>query len=170
MTTSPKRLGELLVGKGLISPAQLDMGLSEQRSTKEFLGAILVRKGWLKEEQLLKTLAEQAGIPYGHLEAAEIDWAVARRFSPSLLLEHHCFPTHMDGQAVVVAIANPLDAWATSALEKEAGFRQVRLMLAPEQEILAAIQQAHRQAVKSLKPPSQGHDDDDTEQTEPTVP
>ncbi len=134
-----KRLGELLVNKGLLSQARLTAALQEQRTTQEFLGALCVRKGWVSEDALLDALAEQFGMPRAHMEQEQIDEAVAKRFSPALLREHHCLPLRLDGQAVVVAIANPLDAWAVSELEREAGLYQVRLALAPAKDIDVAV-------------------------------
>jgi len=49
-----------------------------------------------------------------------------------------------------VAIHNPLDAWAVSALESQAGGKKLRLVLAPAQEIAAAIQGHHQRALRNL--------------------
>lgn len=134
-----QRLGELLIGKGLLRPAQLQEALEIQRSTQEFLGVLLVRRGWLTEEALLETLAEQFGISRIHLDREPIDWEVASRFPFRLLSEHDCFPIRMDGEEVALALANPLDAWAISEVERVAGFRRVRLLLCPLREIRAAL-------------------------------
>ncbi len=145
MATQP--LGELLIHKGLITRAQLTAALQAQRVSKEFLGALCVRKGWVAEDALLDALAEQFGMPRVHLDQERLDGAVAGRFSPALLKEHHCVPLRLDGQAVLVAIANPLDAWAVSELEREAGFRKVHLVLASAKEIddaVARLQQVNR--------------------------
>lgn len=134
-----KRLGELLVEKGMISPQQLEVALERQRSTREFLGVILVSKGWVSEEDLLRVLAEQFDMPFTRLAEQEVDWSFAMRFSKPIVLEHHCFPLRMDGREVTVAVGNPLDVWAISELERQAGFRKVRLVLMSTQDILKAI-------------------------------
>ena len=139
MGVTSVRIGELLVRKGLLSQAQLAAALQEQRASKEFLGALCVRKGWVSEDALLDALAEQFGMARVHLDQERLDGNVAKHFSPALLKDHHCVPLRLEGQAVVVAIANPLDAWAVSALEQEAGFRTVRLVLASMKEIDAAV-------------------------------
>ena len=145
-----ERLGELLVSRGLLKPWQLEQALQEQRATKEFLGALLLRKHWLTEDALLETLAEQFGLPYTHVRDEEIDWAVAGRFSSTVLLEHHCFPMRMDQRSLTVAIADPLDAWVMGELERIAGVRTVQLVLAPMRDIQEAIQQAQRYALQHL--------------------
>ena len=152
-----KRLGELLMGKGLLSAGQLDQALQEQRANGELLGAILVRKKWVKEEDLLKALGEQMDIPYVRLASQTVDWMLANRFSPTLLTEHLCFPIRIEGRSLVVAIADPLDAWAMSELEKEAANRgwKLQLALAAGQEIHDALAKAKQHAIQSLRmPPS----------------
>ena len=145
-----KRIGELLITKGLIRPWQLNLALEEQRASHEFLGAILVKKGWLKEEALLQALAEQFGLRYVHLLHEDVDWKVARHFSSSLMKDHHCVPVRMNRDTLTVAMCNPLDAWAMSELQREAGFRKVEVVLAATQEIDGAIQWCHQEAMKSV--------------------
>ena len=59
-----KRLGDVLIEKGLITESQLEMVILEQQKTKQALGVILLREK-LVEEELLKTivlpLAEKIG-------------------------------------------------------------------------------------------------------------
>ncbi len=133
--TQTKRLGELLVSKGLLTSTQLEEVLQAQRSTGELMGVILVRKGWISEEQLLGTLSEQFGMPRVHLDSQRVDWDLVKRFPTSLLGEHSCFPVRQEGSAVVVAISDPLDAWTMSGLEREARGLQVRFVLASRGEI-----------------------------------
>jgi len=146
-----ERLGELLVSRGLLKPWQLEQALQEQRTTKEFLGALLVRRRWLTEEALLETLAEQFGVPFVHLSDQQIDWTVAGRFSSTVLMEHHCFPMRMDHRMLTVALANPLDAWVISELERVAGPRKVRLLLAPMRDIQEALQRAQHYSLQQLR-------------------
>jgi len=59
----PSRLlGELLVERGLIVPADLEEALAEQRATGRRLGEVLVSRGALTGAQLTRALAEQYGI------------------------------------------------------------------------------------------------------------
>ena len=59
-----KRLGELLVDRGAIQPADVDKALYIQRSAGGKLGALLVRTGAISEDLLLSTLSEQLGAVY----------------------------------------------------------------------------------------------------------
>lgn len=57
-----KRLGLLLVEKGLLSAEELDAALAEQRSGGGLLGDILVRSGFTSRPAIQDALAEQSGV------------------------------------------------------------------------------------------------------------
>lgn len=139
-----KRIGELLVGKSLITRNQLDQALMRQQTTKEFLGTILVQMGAIEPDVLQATLAEQFHLPQASLAPEQVDWAVPKSFPNSVLADGKCFPFRQEGETVTVAVANPLDAWALSAVEDAAGFRKVKAVLVSERELQAALQ-AYRQ-------------------------
>jgi len=156
MTPAPKRIGEVLIEKGLIKPWQLDMALQLQRTNKAFLGAILVLKGWITEEALLTALADQFCLPFVRIAPEQADWAVATRYSPALTEQHVCLAISADQNSVTVAIANPLDAWAISEVEALAGTKRVNLVLATVKDIQAAYRYGQEQAAKRLKMPPRG--------------
>ena len=139
-----KRIGELLIDKGLITRNQLDQALERQRATKEFLGGILIQMGAITAEALRTILAEQFHLPQVSLTPDGVDWAVPKSFPASVLADGKCFPFRADANTVTVAIANPLDAWALSVFEEAAGFRKVQPVLVAERE-LQAVLHAYRQ-------------------------
>ena len=151
MRKSPKRIGEILIEKGLISEAQLHDALQEQKVSNGFLGAILLKKGLVSKQKFLESLAEQFGIPFVDLKAEYIDMELARRFSSSLILDHKCFPLRRDEESITVAIVNPLDAVAISKLDEEAKPRRVNLVLVAEEDIKEAIQNYRRYVSDSIR-------------------
>jgi Tfp pilus assembly pilus retraction ATPase PilT len=58
MEYTMKRLGEILVDRGLVSKEKLAAALLEQTVTKERIGKILVRNGFLRQDMLLELLRE----------------------------------------------------------------------------------------------------------------
>jgi len=93
---------------------------------------------------LLTTLAEQFGMAHERLKPEQVDWAVVEQFRASTLSSGSVFPIRADAESVTVAIANPLDVGALSAIEKAAGFRTVKPVLVLEED-LCRVQQAYRQ-------------------------
>jgi hypothetical protein len=55
-------LGELLIGKGLVTKEELELALTEQSESGRLLGAILVERGFVSGPALAVALAEQYGI------------------------------------------------------------------------------------------------------------
>jgi hypothetical protein len=55
-------LGGLLVERGLLSPVQLELALTEQRRTGLRLGEVLVSLGYVSEAALARMLLEQVGL------------------------------------------------------------------------------------------------------------
>lgn len=140
MERAQKQLGQILIEKKLISPQRLEEAVSEQKRTKEFLGAVLLRLGFIKEKELMAALSEQFNIPVTGLKNKYIDWSFVKTFSPSLILDHKCFPVEKDNTSITVAITDPLDAWALKKAEEESRGMKLRLVLVSADDMQDAIQ------------------------------
>jgi len=147
MNRREKKLGEILVDKGIIGAAQLADALEEQKATREFLGAILVKKGYVKERDFLKALSEQFNIPLAGLKDVYIDWDFVKGFSPSLIIQNKCFPLKKDEWSVMIAITNPLDVWALKKAEEEAKGLKANFVLV-SQEDMEEIIERYRQFMR----------------------
>ena len=130
-----KLLGEILIGKGLLTAERLALALGEQVITKEFLGTILVRKKWIKEKDLLAALSDRYNLPLVDLRNRQIDWSIIKYFSSSLIFDYHCVPFDRDERSVTMAINNPLDAWTIKRAEDEAKGLELKLALASREDI-----------------------------------
>lgn len=115
------------------------MALQEQKITREFLGAILVRIRFIREDDLLKVLSEQFNLPYVNLRQQGVDWAVAGRFTASLVIDHECLPFRSDELGLTVAIVNPLDVEAVSMVEEQMKGIRVRLVLVSKSDMREAL-------------------------------
>ena len=152
MSPSPgsNALGSLLMRRGLITQAQLDMALARQRTTKQFLGEILIAQGWLQPQALLETLSEQSGIPHVSLSLSQIDWRLAKLFPPSFFSEGKCFPVWGDDTAVTVALVNPFDTWRLRSLEDVLRYRRLKPVLVLDQDLKIVYRAYQQQLLKEL--------------------
>jgi len=132
-------LGELLIQKKLLTQEQLDSALEEQKLSRDFLGSILVRRRFIREQDLLKVLSEQFHMPCIDLGTQPIDWKLAMRFTPSLVVDHQCLPIRQDENGIVVAITNPLDAQAISMAQEQAKGVPIRPALAAAAQLQDAL-------------------------------
>ena len=49
MTLRSSKLGEILVEEGLLTEGQLDLALTIQKTSKSFLGDIILKKEWVEK-------------------------------------------------------------------------------------------------------------------------
>ena len=64
-------LGALLVDRGVLTAAELERALAEQRRSGRLLGQVLVRRGYVNAMSLVRVLAEQHGVGLNPLSAPE---------------------------------------------------------------------------------------------------
>lgn len=140
MRRSEKKIGDILISKGLLTAEQLERALDEQRRTKEFLGAILVKRRFILEKDLLKAFSEQFAIPVEDIGNAYIDWGIARRFDPTLIMECKCFPVKKDDSTVTVAMTNPLDVIAMKKAEESIRGFMPRFVLVSKEDMAGAVE------------------------------
>ena len=144
-------LGELLIQKGVLTQRRLKEALDEQKKTGEFLGRILIKLGFVKEDKLIQVLSEQFDIPFLELSRQHIDWGVALRFPSSLVVDHEYLPIRWDSKGVMVAVTNPLDAAALSEVEKLALYEKVSLALVTSSDMLEAVKQYKQKLSERIK-------------------
>jgi len=150
MKKKGKYLGEMLVGKKLITEEQLQAIIQEQLKNKKFLGEMLVENGLITEDDLFMTIAEQFDIDFVQLADEEIDWDVSSGFSSSMITEHKCLPLRADEETVVLAITNPLDAWVLETAEKEAAPHKIKVVLAKKSDMDVAIKKYHKHSIRKM--------------------
>jgi len=105
---SGRPLGELLVGRGLVSEDQLGEALTKQTTSGKRLGNLLVELGLLGERALTDVLAEQLGLDVVDLSRAVIDPDVVALLDQDDARRLLALPTQRDGSRVEVAVADPL--------------------------------------------------------------
>ena len=142
MSNHRKRLGETLVSLRLVSPAQLERALATQKTSPAPLGTILVEQGAVSEDLLLNALAAQFGVRPWRLEMTPADPAAMARLPRGLCRGHQVLPVAVQGDLMVLAMANPQDMDALDAVRNATGMR-VEPVLADAGRLDAAIDKAH---------------------------
>ena len=108
------RLGDLLTRKGLITPTQLESALAESRSSGELLGRALIRRGYVFEGDLARTLAEQMSLPYVDVEVLGIDPLAAQMLPIEEGRRAAAIPVAVVRGRIRVVFADPSDETALS--------------------------------------------------------
>ena len=103
-----KNLGQLLVEKGLVTEKVLSEALQRQVIFGGRLGTNLLEMGAVSEDNLMKLLSLQYGIPYAeprHFE--EIPSEVLSSIPKELLTRYRIVPLAVDGHRITLAMTDP---------------------------------------------------------------
>ena len=145
-------LGTLVFRAGLLSKEKLESALVEGQRSGRRLGEILLQKGWIEEKDLARLLAGQRGLSFVSLKGRGFDPEVARLLPERAARFHNALPVELEGDGVLVAIADPTDDAATTDIRGELG-RDLELVVATATEIRAAIDQVYDAADRQAPPP-----------------
>jgi general secretion pathway protein E len=107
------KLGEILVSiNPTLTEEQVEHAVSQsnEKSTSEMIGEILLKKKLVTEDELVKALSMQSGIPMTKkLDDAEIDLELTNKIPISFAKKHLILPYEKVGSSVLVAISDPND-------------------------------------------------------------
>lgn len=145
---TPKRIGEMLIEEGLITPDQLNRALEEQKFNPLYLGVILMRKRWVKEEDLFRLLAIQRGLEFFDLKNKEIPAEVVEKIPPDLALSHQVLPVELEEGTLKVAAEDPLSQQLVSVLSQVVP-EEIKPGFATRNELHFAIQRAYNSLVRA---------------------
>ena len=119
-----KRMGEILVGAGVITHGQLTEVLDEQADAPHRrFGDIVVERGFTSDGVIARILAAQLRLPFVEINDDTIDVGSAKLISPQLAELRKCVPLRVEDGGLVVAMANPMDLIAIEDIELATGYR-----------------------------------------------
>ena len=133
-----KMLGEMLVAGGLIKEEQLKRALEEQKKKGGKVGEILIELGFINEQNLAAFLGRQLYLPFIEIEKQLIDPEVVQLIPADMARRLTAIPLYRDKEAVVVAMADPLNIFGLDDVKKAAG-REIRQVVATRSDIQRAI-------------------------------
>jgi len=137
-----KPLGQRLVEAGLINDTQLQSALREQQKTREYLGRILIRLGYVSEEAVAAALSAQARVKYVDLAQYSPQPEALQLVAEKFAREHHLVPLSYVGKVLVVAMANPLDIITIDEMRRMSK-GPVEVVGATQTEVLEALDRAY---------------------------
>jgi type IV pilus assembly protein PilB len=126
-------LAELLTEAGMVSVDQVADARS-QLSGRETLIERLFAQTALSQEDVARTLAANASIPFISLGDVSFDPAITESLSEEIARRYRVIPVQDDGLYLTVAIADPLDFETTDSLPHVIG-RELNLVCATPNDI-----------------------------------
>ena len=125
-----KRMGDMLLEKGLLTSVQLGRALECQETTRRRFGEVVVSLGFVEEHEITSCLAEQYDLPIANLNEIKSSPEVLQLITPTFALRHLFLPVSISETEIVGVIADPIDIDATDAVTQAVG-KRLRLSIAP---------------------------------------
>ncbi len=139
-----QRLGDLLVKDKVITPEQLDQALKTQKegggSTR--LGSVLVKLGFLSDDDVTNFLSRQYGVPAINLSYFEIDQSVVKLIPQETAKRYQILPLSRVGASLTIAMVDPTNVFAMDDIKFMTGFN-IEPVVASETAIMEAIEKAY---------------------------
>lgn len=146
-----KRIGDVLVGMGKLSQAQIDTYAEEARHSRERFGQFLVKRGVVKSSEILRALSLATGIPTTDLSDVTIRRTFREIFPIEMMRRYEFIPFDASTKMVCIATASPFPEPVLNEI-REATTKRVEVFLADEQLVLQLIDKT---AEESLQEASQ---------------
>lgn len=137
------RLGDVLVQQRLISQEQLQQTLELQRQTGKKVGRLLIEMGAITEDLLANGLARQLRIPFVNLKTFPFRADIVKLLPESAARRFRALVLEEKGDALLVALADPLDLFAYDELTRLLK-RAVLIAAVPESQLALAFDRLYR--------------------------
>ncbi|HMA64583.1 MAG: GspE/PulE family protein [Fibrobacterota bacterium] len=133
-----KRIGDILIEQGLITPEQLKAGLDEQRNCGLQLGKCLTKLGFLSETKLLDVLSAQLDVTHVVLENFAFSRELLRIIPEEMARKYKAIPLYEQDGMVTFAMADPSNLRTLDHLKFKTG-KEIEAVIATEKSIVTAI-------------------------------
>jgi type IV pilus assembly protein PilB len=137
-----QRLGDLLVREKVITEQQLEESLKVQKQTGGRLGSVLVKLGYLSDEDVTNFLSRQYGVPAINLNYFEIDPAVVKLVPHETAKRYQILPLSRVGASLTIAMVDPTNVFAMDDIKFMTGFN-IEPVVASETSILEGIEKVY---------------------------
>ncbi len=142
MIAEKRRIGDILIERGLINQRQLEEALDLQRLTPAPLGSILAHLGFIGEETLVKALAEEYAVQPWDLRSDPPDSKAVAKLPADVSRSYKVLPVALIGETLFLAMANPEDIEALDMVRYQTRMK-VEPVLAARHRLLQTIRDIH---------------------------
>jgi Type II secretion system (T2SS), protein E, N-terminal domain len=140
-----KRLGELLVEGGLITPAQLQSAITHQKIVRGRLGSNLVALGYISEEILMDFLSVQTGVPQLDVRGLNVPVQILKLVPHRLAEQFTVLPIAIkEPKSLLLAMSDPSDLNAIDSARFASGLT-IEPVVASHSALKKAISDLYRQ-------------------------
>lgn len=142
MFSNEDYLAELLVEAGMVTPEDVARARSTLFGAETIIEHLLSHTA-LSQEDVAKTLASNAGIPFVRLADVTFEPGITEAITEETAKRYRVIPVQDEGMSLTIAIADPLDFDSLDTLPHIIG-RELNLVCATRQDIQDHFRQFYR--------------------------
>lgn len=146
-----KKIGELLIQEGLITPIQLKEATRVQSQFGGCLCSTLVELGYISTDNALEMLSRQIDIPSINLYETELEPQAIKTLTIKKMKEYKAVPVKISPNGIILAMVNPKDITAINEVEFRSGVA-VKPFLALHTQVMSAIKVLEKKGEELDKP------------------
>ncbi len=140
MASLKERLQEILIRDKIITSAQLEAAIEEQKKFGGELSKILVKLNFITEDQLTNLLSEGLGLPLMNISRLKIPPDVVSLIPQDVAVKYKILPIARIGDHLTLAMVDPLDIFALDNVKALTGL-VINPVVGRPKDILKAIGQ-----------------------------
>ena len=120
-TTQAPLIGQILIEEGVITEAQLENALHEQKRNGRRFGEVLVGTGACSEADIAEALAGQLNLRLASFDAEDVDRELLSQLGNAFLRTKVCLPLKSNANEIRLAVADPFDIETTEEIQRSCG-------------------------------------------------
>ena len=137
-----KKLGDILISEGIITKEQFQEGISLQQREGGKIGEVLIRLGYVNEEQIVIALSKQLSLPYISLASGKLkptpDQNLEDLITHDFAIKNVVLPLSRSLNSLTIVLFDPLDLILIDNVKKVTGC-EINPVVSTKSDILKAI-------------------------------
>ena len=130
-----KRIGQVMIDHGFITPEQLDILLEKRKEHRhELIGQLAISMGLITDDQLVEVLADHLNVPAYNLAETDIRAEVIAIITPTMADVYKIIPVSLEGNVLTIVMAQPQQLQVIDELRTLLGY-DIRPAVASEADI-----------------------------------
>jgi type IV pilus assembly protein PilB len=138
------KLIEVLLEQGTIQPEQAEQAKKEAKRINQPLESILVKSGFVNDEELASTKASILGVPYIDLNSYRLDKELIKLIPEKTAQKYNLIPLFTTGDSLSIGMVDPQNIVAIDQVRKIANFDSVDPILVSPSALQAALNAYYR--------------------------
>jgi len=139
-SSTPRRLGDLLIERGFLTADQLADALEVQKNSgrAKLLGEILVERELCNEDQVNECLADEYGVPYAKLEQRLFDSKAVELLPREYIEKNLVLPLFCIRDTLTVAVTEPSNLFLVDELRSLTG-KEIQIVVTSSKDVRRII-------------------------------